>query len=848
MEKNIGTADRIILAILVIVFYLTGDLIGLAAIILGISVLIFLVTRLFETRKVEMQKLISVPNYLFFICIMLVNFVPIEAQVVEYDLTIAQEAINITGESVNAMTINGSIPGPTLRFIEGDSAVIRVHNNMDVETSIHWHGILVPPNMDGVPFVSFPPIAAKTTFTYKFPIRQSGTYWYHSHTSLQEQSGVYGSIAIEPKEKSENDKLNDHVLLLSDWTDENPHSALRLLKRGSEWYSLKKGRAQSILGAASVGLLGDYFSRELQRMPAMDIADIAYDRFLINGKPESFVDAKPGETVRLRIINGSASTYFFVEFAGGEMTVISADGTKVEPFKIKRMLMGVAETYDVLITIPQIGMYEFRATAHDGSAYASAWFGSGRKHKAAYVPNPNLYISMGGLSFSKVFALTPGGTMGMSDSEVEAGMFDKPGMNMGMDDMDMQNMEGLKMEEDHSGEMNMHDMNMEHSDSSKMDHQNMEMNMEDETEKIGGGEVVSVDQDEERKGKRFGNKFGLLGGDVASSKRIAVEGMDEERPDAPYDKLRALEPTSFSKEKPAREIRLTLDGDMERYVWFINNKPLSESDYIKINEGEVVKFIMINRTMMHHPMHLHGHFFRVINKQGDYSPLKHTVDVAPMSTTVIEFLSNEVGDWFFHCHLLYHLKSGMARVVHYEDFTMPGDVATVRSNLFSESWYLWANPSVISNMSIGSIVLSDTRNIISASWETGWQKVNKFEWETIITWDRYVNRFFTFFAGANLEGIEMEFEKTVGVAGIRYLIPLNIETRLWVDTKLDARINMEKYFELTPRISVFGEVQYDTTELWEYRSGMFYLINRGLSLTGQWHSVYGWGGGVAVRL
>ncbi len=803
-----------------------------------------------------MRKPISLPSSLFLITFIFTIFFSAEAQIVEYDLTIAQEEINITGEPSNGMTINRSIPGPTLRFTEGDSAVIRVHNKMDVETSIHWHGILIPPNMDGVPFISFPPIAAKTTFTYKFPIRQSGTFWYHSHTSLQEQSGVYGSIVIDPKEKKQFDNLKDFVLLLSDWTDENPHSALRLLKRGSEWYSLEKGSAQSIIGAVSVGLLGDYFSRELQRMPAMDIADIAYDRFLINGTPNSVIDEASGEQIRLRIINGSASSFFFVEFAGGEMTIISADGINVEPVIIKRLLIGVAETYDVTINVPPSGMYEFRATAHDGSAYASAWFGNGIKHEADYVPNPNLYISMGGLSFSKVFALTPAGAMGMSDSKIEAGMFDKPGMNMAMDGMDMHSMEGMDMGENNSGEMNMNNMHMDHSDTSKMKmkdsnkmtHQNMEMKMEDETEKMGEGEDISANQVEERKGKRFGYNFGLLGGDVASSKRLAVEGMDKERPMPPYDKLRSLEPTSFSEDNPVREIRLTLDGDMERYVWFINNEPLSESDYIKINEGEVVRFIMINRTMMHHPMHLHGHFFRVINKQGDYSPLKHTVDVAPMATTVIEFLSNEVGDWFFHCHLLYHMKSGMARVVHYEDFKMPPEVAAVRSQLFSETWYLWANPSVISNMSIGSIVFADTRNIISANWETGWQKVNNFQWETVITWDRYVNRFFTFFAGANLEGVEKEFEKTVGVAGIRYLLPLNIETRLWLDTKLDARINLEKYFELTPRISLFGEAQYDTDELWEYRSGMFYLINRWLSLTGQWHSVYGWGGGVEVRL
>ncbi len=373
--------------------------------------------------------------------------VPVRAEIVEYDLTIAQEAVNFTGKPAKSMTINGGIPGPTLRFKEGDTARIRVHNRMSVETSIHWHGILLPPDMDGVPYISFPPIKAGTTFTYEFPIRQSGTYWYHSHTSLQEQSGVYGSIVIRPPvEPRRSDR--DYVVLFSDWTDEDPDEVLRTLKRGSEWYAIQKGSGQSILGAARLGMLGNYFKRELQRMPAMDIADVAYDRFLANGQPETTLDANPGETVRLRIIDGSATTYFHLEFAGGPMKIVAADGLNVRPVEKDRFLIAVAETYDLFIQIPAAGAYEFRATAHDGSGYASVWIGSGDRHHAPDVPRPNLYQTMGGLSFKRVFALAPAGAMGMPNHEVESGKFDRPGM------MDMGHLHGrpeMKQDAGHPG-------------------------------------------------------------------------------------------------------------------------------------------------------------------------------------------------------------------------------------------------------------------------------------------------------------------------------------------------------------------------------------------------------------
>ncbi|MDA8239295.1 MAG: multicopper oxidase domain-containing protein [Nitrospiraceae bacterium] len=737
------------------------------------------------------------------------------AETVEYDLTIALQEVDITGTRVRGMTINGGIPGPVLRFTEGDVAHIRVHNTMGVDTSVHWHGVLVPNAMDGVPYVTFPPVKAGTTFTYDFPIRQSGTYWYHSHTDLQEQSGVYGAIVIEPTGKPP-DPENEFVVLFSDWTDEDPHEVLRTLKRGSEWYSLRKGSAQSIMGAARLSMLGEYFSRELQRMPPMDISDVAYDRFLANGKPEIELHAQPGETVRLRVIDGSSTTNFHLEFAGGPVTVIAADGLDVEPFEEGRFLIAVAETYDVLLQVPVGGSYEFRATAHDGSGHASVWIGSGERHPAPDVPKPNLYKGMGHIGLKNIFSLTPAGAMGMSDHDVEEGVFDEPGM-MGMEMSGMHKMEEM----DHGG------MKMEHASH--------------------GGHQMEMPRGEAAASKRGSGFLGLLKEDISSHGNMAIDGMDPARPWPPYAKLRSVKPTAFPSDRPVREIRLTLDGDMERYVWFINNKPLSESDSILIKKGEVVRLIMINRTMMHHPMHLHGHFFRVISDQGDYSPLKHTVDVAPMSTTVIEFDANESGDWFFHCHLLYHMKSGMARVVHYDGFSLYPDLAAVRPGLYRESWYFWGYADVFSNMAEASITASDTRNIISAWGELGWQNVAAAEWETLVTWGRYFNRFFTVFAGADLLGAGEKLDKTRAIVGFFYLLPLNFQLRIWADSDGGGRVNILKAFQFTPRLSLYGEAEYDTHEKWENRAGLSYTIAKNVSVVGQWHSDFGWGGGVRLR-
>ena len=774
------------------------------------------------------------------------------AVTVEYDLTIAQEEVSIHGKTALGMTINGQIPGPTLQFTEGDLAIIRVHNTMDVSTSIHWHGLLVPPNMDGVPFITQLPIKPGTTFTYKIPIRQAGTYWYHSHSGLQEQMGLYGSIVISPHEKRIlADK--DYVVLLSDWTTDNPQTVLRSLKRGSEWYALEKGSTQSILGAVKAKRLINYFMRELQRMPPMDIADVAYDYFLANGKTQISLPAEPGETVRLRIIDGSATTYFHLEFAGGPMTVISSDGQDVEPVDKQRFLISVAETYDVLVTVPASGAHELRATAHDGSGYTSVWFGSGKKHPAPEIPKPNLYDTAHPLSVLSLFSLTPAGTMGMPDALVEKGMFDQPGM------MHMHNMNhgGGHPMPDHSNmapsNHTMHETEHGATTAKKIEPfmHGRSSHAKDTTHiadrKKNSTTALSEDQPTGPiSSRRYGSRFGFLEADIASRGSLAKEGGDL-RPWTPYDDLRASTSTAFPKDKPVRKIRLTLDGDMKRYVWFINNKPLSETDHILIKAGEVVRFIMINRTMMHHPMHLHGHFFRVVNAQGDHAPLKHTVDVAPMSTTVIEFHADEMGDWFFHCHLLYHMKSGMARLIHYQNFILDPDVQAIRHALYKEPWYFWGEVDALSNMTEGFLTASNTRIALNASWEAGWQKVDDTEWEGIVTANWYVNRFSSVFAGLDVTGEGSEKGEVHGIIGLSYLLPLNLKTSAWVDTDGGARFMLRKELELTPRLGLHGEVEYDTHETWEGAVSLDYMLNRHLSIKGKWHSDFGFGGGLEIR-
>jgi hypothetical protein len=329
-----------------------------------------------------------------------------------------------------------------------------------------------------------------------------------------------------------------------------------------------------------------------------------------------------------------------------------------------------------------------------------------------------------------------------------------------------------------------------------------------------------------------------------ASWRMKMAPLDPKRPPAPYEKLVSPEPTVVgSGDRPLREVVLHLTGDMERYVWSLNGKILSEQHEIPIRKGEVVRFVMNNRTMMHHPMHLHGHFFRVLNGQGERSPLKHTVDVAPMKTTVIEFDANEEKDWFFHCHILYHLSAGMARVVHYEGTEVDAATAAVRPNLYEDPWYAFGEISALSQMSDGSVQISNTRNIVSIDWEVDWRG----EYDVFGGYDRYVNRYLGLFGGVNAYDEGGGEDDVRGVFGLSLLLPLNVRSRVWGGTDRSFRWSAGKELQLTGRLSAFAEGQYDTETDWEWIAGGEFVVNEYLSLVGQYHSDYGAGGGIRAR-
>ena len=331
-----------------------------------------------------------------------------------------------------------------------------------------------------------------------------------------------------------------------------------------------------------------------------------------------------------------------------------------------------------------------------------------------------------------------------------------------------------------------------------------------------------------------------------NGREMVVDAMNPKRPLPPYPKLRAVHSTTPNPTWPVREVRLTLDGDMERYVWLLNNKALHEDDQIHIRAGEVVRFIMINRTMMYPPMHLHGQFFRVINGQGDRSPLKHTAIVAPMATTVFEFEAKEVGDWFFHCHLLYHMHNGMARVIEYDGFEPAPETQAVRHELFEVDPYFYGYVDALSHMTEGMLEFTGIRYSAMVGWEIGWGNIEGSDYEIDITGNYFQNRFLSLFAGAQLTN-EGDFPGARGIFGYRYPLPFLISTFGWVDTEGEFRFGAAKSYPITDRLHVFGEVEYDTMTEYEWSAGLEYMATKNLSITGNFHSEFGTGGGVTIR-
>ncbi|VAW15639.1 Multicopper oxidase, partial [hydrothermal vent metagenome] len=498
----------------------------------------------------------------------------------EYTLTLKQEKVNKAGKEVMGMTINGTIPGPVLEFTEGEYAVIYVKNEMDVETSIHWHGLLLPNFHDGVPYLNTPPIEPGHTLKYEFAIKQSGTYWYHGHTMLQEQVGIFGSFIIHPKEKTL-DYDKELVLMLSDWTNEKPMSVLRNLKRGTEWYNFRKGTATPLNQVIKRGAFGAQLNFWRQRMEGADIADIYYPAFLINGEQSiEYPEFKAGEKVRLRIIDGGASTQFWITFGGGNPMLVSSDGINVVPVEKDKIFIAIAEAYDFIVTIPENGKIEFKITAQDGSGTASAFLGKGKIIEAESIPRP-----------------------------------DKIGMMKKMAKMDMKmgahalkfrpkKDERYEMKEEYGMQMKggMKDMNM--SDSNKMEMKkddNMKMNMVKDTmlNKMENSSAMKMnDKKTMQEDEKQNEPMEIDGIDLPAGKA----GMFAEYN---YDYLKSPKKTNYGKDVPVKEILLNLTGNMQRYIWSMDGVPLSETDNILIKGNQVTRITLNNLTMMHHPMHLH---------------------------------------------------------------------------------------------------------------------------------------------------------------------------------------------------------------------------------------------------
>jgi len=538
-----------------------------------------------------------------------------------YDLVIDQKAVNVTGRERTALVANGSLPAPTLRWREGEEVTLRVTNRLDEPTSIHWHGIVLPYDMDGVPGISFPGIPPGETFTYRFKLRQSGTYWYHGHSAMQEQLGLMGAIIVEPVKGDTHTYDRDYMVILSDWSDEKPHRVLSKLKKQSDYYNFQKRTVfdffRDLSDKGGKETLADRLAWGEMRMDPTDIADVTgYTyKFLVNGQTsEANWTAlfKPGERIRLRFINGAAMTHFDVRIPGLKMRVIQADGQDVEPVDVDEFRIAVAETYDVLVEPRETRAYTIFAEAMDRSGYARATLAP-RRGMRAEVPalRPRPLVSLAEMGAAH------GMNHGSSDHGAHAATDHSPATETGTSGHEGHDMAGMDPAA-------MPDMN--HAISSHASHEGHAMADHGQEHADTGHRVLS------------------------------------------YADLKSAEKHADWRE-PDREITLRLTGTMNRYIWSFNGKKYSEAEPIRLKYGERVRFTYINETMMNHPVHLHGMWQDLDNGKGPFNPRKHVVNVKPGETVHVDVPVDAPGEWAFHCHLVYHMETGMFRkiIVEYPD-------------------------------------------------------------------------------------------------------------------------------------------------------------------------------------
>ncbi|MDA3907750.1 MAG: copper resistance system multicopper oxidase [Sulfurimonas sp.] len=533
----------------------------------------------------------------------------------EFFLNIASTPVNITGTPAMATTVNGLLSGPTLRFKEGQDVTIHVTNHLKEDTSIHWHGIILPTNMDGVPGISYDGIKPGETFTYKFKIQQSGTYWYHSHSDFQEQTGIYGAIVIEPKEeKLEYDR--EYVISLSDWSDEKPDSIYRKIKLSADYYNFKQRTVGDFFDEVKeLGFLEAFSQRKMWNEMAMtdrDLSDVTgYTyTYLMNGQnPATNFKAlfKNGEKIRLRFINSSAMTFFDVQIPGLKMSVVASDGNYVQPVSVDEFRIGVAETYDVIVEPEENRAYSIFAQSLDRSGYA-----------------------LGALTYdTSVIATTP--EMDSLPILSHADM----GMNMSsMKDMPKKKETAMKC----GAGMDM-SVSKPKMDMSKP--------------------VIPITQLEESRGVQTTMRA------MDPQYRLSDPGVglrNNGRKVLTYADLKSLTPTTHDR-YPDREIILRLTGNMERYMWSINGIAYKDAKPLEFKYGEILRITYINDTMMNHPMHLHGMWSELETGDDNYLPKKHTIIAQPGSKISFRVNVDAKGSWAYHCHLLYHMAGMFRKVV-----------------------------------------------------------------------------------------------------------------------------------------------------------------------------------------
>jgi len=532
---------------------------------------------------------------------------PSELSGTDFALTIGQVPVNYTGARRLAHAINGQVPGPVLRWKQGSEVTLRVTNQLDTPTSIHWHGILVPAAMDGVPGLSYPGIAPGETFTYRFPVRQAGTYWYHSHTRFQEQTGLHGAIVIEPQDGERHPADREHVVLLSDWTDDDPEHIYATLKRHSDYYNYAEPTAPEFFrDVRRLGLDQALAQRRMwnrMRMSPSDLSDVtgAAYTYLVNGTAPAGNWTglfRPGEKVRLRFINGSAMTFFDVRIPGLAMTVVAADGQDIDPVRVDEFRIGVAETYDVLVEPADDRAYTVFAQAIDRSGYA----------RGTLAPRPGMTA-----------AVPP------MDPRQRLTMVDMMGaMTMGHADHADHGMSGMAMD----------GMHMDAS-APAVHHARTE---------YGPGVDMRVDQprsnlDDPGVGLRGNGRRVLTYADLHT-----IGGALDPRP-------------------PGRSIELHLSGNMERYSWSFDGVKYADATPIHFRTGERLRIVLVNDTMMNHPIHLHGMWSELENPDGSFQARKHTINVQPAQRISYAVTADAPGHWAYHCHMLYHMAAGMFREV-----------------------------------------------------------------------------------------------------------------------------------------------------------------------------------------